>query len=76
MACRCHLLLTLFAIAPLIIVVVELTGFSLGRHQVVLNQLHSYMSSTAGPAAVQGIKVIVTATFSQRKAGLTWQIVG
>ncbi|MBV9719340.1 MAG: YihY/virulence factor BrkB family protein [Candidatus Eremiobacteraeota bacterium] len=67
---------TLFAVAPLIIIVVEIAGFFLGRHQVVLDQLYGYMSSTAGPAAAHGIQSIVTATFSQRKAGLISQIGG
>ena len=67
---------TMFAIAPLIIVVVEIAGLFLGRHQAVLNQLYDYMSSTAGPSAAHGIQAIVTATFAQRKAGLLSQIIG
>jgi membrane protein len=67
---------TIFAIAPLVIVVVEIAGLFLGRHQVVLNELYGYLSSTAGPAAAHGIQSIVTATFSQRKAGMTAQIIG
>ena len=67
---------TLFAVAPLIIVVVEIAGFFLGHHQAVLNRLYDYMSSTAGPSAAHGIQSIVAATFSQRKAGVLAQIVG
>lgn len=67
---------TVFAIAPLVIVVVEIAGLFLGRHQVVLNQLYGYLSSTAGPAAAHGIQSIVASTFSQRKAGTIAQIVG
>lgn len=67
---------TMFAIAPLIIVVVEIAGLFLGRHQAILNQLYGYMSSTAGPSAAHGIQAIVMTTFSQRKAGLFAQIVG
>ncbi|MBV9333412.1 MAG: YihY/virulence factor BrkB family protein [Candidatus Eremiobacteraeota bacterium] len=67
---------TLFAVAPLIIVVVEIAGFFLGKHQSLLNELYGYMSSTAGPSAAHGIQAIVTATFSQRKAGILSQIIG
>lgn len=67
---------TIFAIAPLVIVVVEIAGLFLGRHQVVLNELYGYLSSTAGPSAAHDIQSIVSATFSQRKAGTIAQIVG
>jgi membrane protein len=67
---------TLLAIAPLIIVVVELMGLFLGHHQVVLNRVYEYLSSTAGPTASHGIAAIVSGTFSQRKAGLIAQIFG
>jgi membrane protein len=66
----------MFAIAPLVIVIVEIAGLFLGHHRVVLDQLYGYLSSTAGPAAAHGIQSIVTATFSQRKAGTIAQIVG
>lgn len=67
---------TMFAVAPLIIVVVEIAGFFLGQHQTVLHTLYGYMSTTAGPSAAHGIQAIVSATFSNRKAGVLSQIVG
>ncbi len=67
---------TLFAVAPLIIIVVEIAGFFLGRHQALLNELYNYMGTTAGPSAAHGIQSIVSATFAQRKAGLLSQIIG
>jgi membrane protein len=67
---------TIFAIAPLIIVVVEIAGLFLGHHEAVLNRLYAYMSSSAGPSAARGIQAIVAATFSQHKAGLLEQIIG
>ncbi len=67
---------TMLAIAPLVIVIVEIAGFFLGHHRVVLHQLYGYLASTAGPSAAHGIQSIVSATFSQRKAGLFAQIVG
>jgi membrane protein len=67
---------TMFAIAPLIIVLVELAGLFLGQHRGVLNELYSYMAHTAGPSAAHGIQSIVSATFAQRKAGAIAQIIG
>lgn len=67
---------TVFAIAPLIIVVVEIVSLILGQHQATLHQLYAYLSTTAGPSAADGIRSIVTATFSQRRAGTLSQIVG
>jgi membrane protein len=67
---------TMFAIAPLIIVLVEIVGLFLGRHQGILNELYGYMSQTAGPSAARGIQSIVNATFAQRKAALVAQIIG
>jgi len=67
---------TVFAVAPLVIVIVEIAGFFLGHHRAALQQLYGYMASTAGPDAAHGIESIVAATFAQRKAGLLAQIVG
>ncbi|MGA7353905.1 MAG: YihY/virulence factor BrkB family protein [Candidatus Cybelea sp.] len=67
---------TIFAVAPLIIVVVEIVGLFLGQHQAVLDSLYGYMSSSAGASAAHGVQAIVTATFSERKAGLLPQLVG
>jgi membrane protein len=67
---------TVFAVAPLIIVLVEIAGFAFGSHQRVLDQVYGYMSTTAGPSAAQGIRSIVSATLSQRRAGLLAQVVG
>ncbi|MGA8097782.1 MAG: YihY/virulence factor BrkB family protein [Candidatus Cybelea sp.] len=66
---------TIFAIAPLTIVVVEIAGLFLGEHEAVLNRLYGYMSSSAGPSAANGIQSIVSATFSQRRTGLLPQII-
>ena len=67
---------TVFAVAPLIIVLVEISGFFLGSHQRVLDQLYAYVATSAGPSAASGIQSIVSATFAQRKAGVISQIVG
>jgi membrane protein len=67
---------TIFAVAPLVIVIVEIAGLFLGYHRAVFDELYGYLSSTAGPSAADGIQSIVSATFSQRKAGTVAQIVG
>lgn len=67
---------TTFAIAPLIIVIVEITGLFLGEHQATLNHLYAYLGSSAGQSASNGIKAIVTATFSQHRAGIIAQVLG
>ncbi|MBV8246121.1 MAG: YihY/virulence factor BrkB family protein [Candidatus Eremiobacteraeota bacterium] len=67
---------TTFAIAPLIIVVVEILGFVLGQHRGTLAMLHAYLQQNAGRAAADGIDAIVAATFAQRRAGTIAQIVG
>ncbi|HEX3459069.1 MAG TPA: YihY/virulence factor BrkB family protein [Candidatus Baltobacteraceae bacterium] len=66
----------LFAIAPLMIVVVEIAGLFLGSHRVVLDQLHGYLAQTAGVEAARGIDAIVTSTFSQRRSGFVAQTAG
>jgi membrane protein len=67
---------TAFAIAPLIIVIVEIAGFVLGQHHGTLNTLHSYLQQSAGKSAADGIQSIVSATFNQRRSGALMQIVG
>jgi len=67
---------TLFAVAPLIIVIVEIAGLFLGHHQTVLKELYGYLGRTAGSDASHGIESIVTATFAHKKAGLIAQAIG
>lgn len=66
---------TMFAVAPLIIVIVEIAGAILGQHHGVLDALYGYLSQTAGKSAAGGIRSIVTATFNQRRSGPLAQIV-
>ncbi len=66
---------TMFAIAPLIIVIVEIAGVVLGHHRAVLDALYGYMSQTAGKSAAGGIRSIVTATFNQKRSGPLAQII-
>lgn len=66
---------TMFAIAPLIIIIVEIAGAILGRHHGVLDALYGYLSQTAGKSAAGGIRSIVTATFNQKRSGPMAQII-
>lgn len=67
---------TLFAIAPLFIVVVEIVGAVLGRHQQVLDMLYGYLAHSARPEAANDIRTIVQATLARQHSGLLSQIVG
>lgn len=66
---------TTFAIAPLIIVLVEIAGLVLGGHQQALNHVFSYLKQDAGPGA-GAVQSIVQSTFSQHRSGIIAQIVG
>lgn len=65
-----------FAIAPLIIVVVEIAGLILGHHRAVLHEIYGYIQSTAGPGAAHAVQGIVASTLNQRHAGAIAQAVG
>lgn len=67
---------TLFAVAPLFIVVVEIAGAVLGRHQQVLDTLYGYLARSARPEAANDVRAIVQATLSHQRSGLLGQIVG
>jgi membrane protein len=67
---------TLFAVAPLIIVVVEIAGLFLGHHQGALDNIMGYLQHTAGKSAASGVRTMVAATFSQHRAGVIAQIIG
>ena len=67
---------TMFAIAPLIIVIVEIAGLFLGQHRAALDDIMRYLQHTAGKSAASGVRAMVDATFSQRRAGLVAQVIG
>lgn len=67
---------TMFAVAPLIIVVVEIAGLFLGHHRAALDDIMNYLQHTAGKSAASGVRAMVNATFSQHRAGITAQIIG
>jgi membrane protein len=67
---------TLFAVAPLLIVVAQILGLILGQNHDVLAQLYGYLAHNAGQSAASGIRNIVQASMTQQHAGTIAQIVG
>jgi membrane protein len=65
----------LFAVAPLVIVVVEIAGLVLGRDREASAELYRYLATAAGPSAATGIESIVTATMSHRGSGALAQVI-
>ena len=65
---------TMFAIAPLIIVIVEIAGLFLGHHRAALDDVIGYLQHTAGKSAAAGVRAMVDASFSQHRAGLIAQM--
>jgi membrane protein len=65
---------TTFAIAPLIVIVVEIAGAVLGSHRTVLAAIYGYVDANGGPDASRLVRSIVAATFSQRRSGSFAQI--
>ncbi len=61
-----------FAIAPLIIVVVEIAGFFLHNHHQALHAIYSAMPAAGGAA----VRQIVAASFSHPRQNVLAQIVG
>lgn len=66
---------TAFAIAPLIIVVVEIAGLVIHNHQKVLNLIFGYLQRDAG-AGAGAVKQIVASTFNEPRQGIVAEIVG
>lgn len=66
---------TAFAIAPLIIVVVEIAGLVVHNHQRVLNVIFGYLQHDAG-AGAGAVKQIVASTFNEPRTGIVAEIVG
>ncbi|HET9096921.1 MAG TPA: YihY/virulence factor BrkB family protein [Candidatus Baltobacteraceae bacterium] len=64
-----------FAIAPLIIVFVEIAGLVIHDHQRVLNLIFGYLQRDAGGGA-GAVKQIVAATFNEPRKGIVAEIIG
>lgn len=67
---------TIFAIAPLIIVLVEIGSIFLGHHQAVRAEIFGYMGQTVGKPGADAVRGIVDATLSQKRQGVAAQIIG
>ena len=66
----------IFAIAPLIIVVVSIAGLILGQHRAVLNEIYAYIGSAVGQSAATAVQSIVHATFTQAHSSALAQTIG
>ena len=66
---------TAFAVAPLIIVVVEIAGLVIHDHQRVLNLIFGYLHRDAG-AGAGAVRQIVSSTFNEPRKGVPAEIVG
>jgi membrane protein len=64
-----------FAVAPLIIVIVEIVGLVLGNHHQTLNLIFGYLQHDAGGGAAGAIRSIVSSTFNQHHRGAIAQII-
>ena len=64
-----------FAIAPLIIVLVEIAGLVIHDHQRVLNLIFGYLQRDAG-AGAGAVKQMVAATFNEPRKGIVAEIIG
>lgn len=67
---------TIFAVAPLIIVVMAIAGLAIGNNAAARNEIYGYISQHAAGSAGNAIRGIVDATLSQRHQGVIAQIVG
>jgi membrane protein len=61
---------TMFAIAPLVIVVVQIAGTALGQDRVALNQLHEQLSMSAGRSAASVVQGLVASASRERQSGV------
>jgi membrane protein len=64
-----------FAVAPLIIVLVEIAGLVVHDHQRILNMVFGYLQRDAG-AGAGAVKQIVSATFNEPRKGILAEIIG
>ncbi|HEV2260713.1 MAG TPA: YihY/virulence factor BrkB family protein [Candidatus Rubrimentiphilum sp.] len=67
---------TIFAVAPLIIVVVAIAGLAIGNNAAARNEIYAYISQHAAGSAGNAIRGMVDATLSQRHQGIIAQIIG
>lgn len=64
-----------FAIAPLIIVLVEIAGLLVGNHRRALNLIFGYLQHDAGSGA-NAVRQIVASTFNEPRSGVLAEIIG
>jgi membrane protein len=66
---------TIFSIAPLLIVVIEIVGFFVHSHAEVRHEIFSQIAHSVGRSGAQAIQQIVDATFSQPHKGIIAQVI-
>ncbi len=66
----------IFAIAPIIILVVFIAGLVIGNNQALQNQIYSQISQTIGPNAAGMIQQMVNARLNQTSGGIIATILG
>jgi membrane protein len=64
-----------FAVAPLIIVLVEIAGLLVGNHREVLNLIFGYLKKDAG-AGAGAVQQIVASMFNRPRSGIVAEIIG
>lgn len=67
---------TMFAVAPLIIVLVEIAGLILGQHHNALHAIYGYLQKDAGAGGAKAVQSMVTATFAEKRSGIIAEIIG
>lgn len=67
---------TIFAIAPLIIVLIAIAGIAIGDDASARSQVYAYIGQHSSGSAGTAIRGTVDATLSQRHAGIIAQIIG
>jgi membrane protein len=66
----------IFAVAPLIIVVVAIAGFLFGQRQAVLAEIYAYLQTNAGKAAAESVSRIVSTAYSHPRESAIAQALG
>jgi membrane protein len=60
---------TMFAIAPLIIVVVEIAGAIFGQNRAVLDEMYGYVAQSAGTQAASALQSLVASSSAEQHSG-------
>lgn len=67
---------TVFAVAPLVIVLIEIAALAIGNDATARKEVYAYVAQHASGSSGAAIRGMVDATLSQRRQGIIAQIVG